>query len=355
MENQKILDLFLSLVRIDSPSGDEAGMREKLCELLSPVAGKPEIDEAGNMKFFIPGTLPGPARLFSAHMDTVEPGRNIQARIDEEGVIRSGGDTVLGADDKDGITAIITALFRVKKANLPHPDLELLFTSGEEKSLSGSARLKKGFVTAPYAWVLDGPGAPGTIYANGVGKVGFIIEVKGKAAHAGIAPEKGVNAFMTAAGAMQKFPPGRRENATVNYGTMTGGQADNIVPEKLVITGEIRSRDAGILEKLTGELLQVWQDRAEIRFGQGYPSYEEKDTGFLNWTQKIFSESGLSPVIKDFSAGSDANHLARIGVHVCLLAMGRSDNHSCAESTRPEFIETMSDIAFRIMTCQENI
>ena len=73
MENQKILDLFLSLVRIDSPSGDEAGMREKLCELLSPVAGKPEIDEAGNMKFFIPGTLPGPARLFSAHMDTVEP------------------------------------------------------------------------------------------------------------------------------------------------------------------------------------------------------------------------------------------------------------------------------------------
>ena len=355
MKNQKILDLFLSLVRIDSPSGDEGKMREKLCELLLPVAGKPEVDEAGNMKFTVPGTLPGPARLFSAHMDTVEPGRNIRPQIGADGVIRSGGDTVLGADDKDGITAIISALFRVKEENFPHPDLELLFTSGEEKSLSGSVCLKKEFVTAPYAWVLDGPGAPGTIYANGVGKNGFVIEVKGRAAHAGIAPEKGLNAFMLAAEAMQKFPPGRRGNATVNYGTVSGGQADNIVPEKMVITGEIRSRDAGRLQELTDELFQVWQDRAEIRPGRGYPSYEEKDHSYLNWTQKIFSAAGISPEIKDFSAGSDANHLARIGVHVCLLAMGRSDNHSCAESTRTEYIETMSDIAFRIMTCQEQI
>lgn len=355
MENQKILDLFLSLVRIDSPSGDEAGMREKLCELLSPVAGKPEIDEAGNMKFFIPGTLPGPARLFSAHMDTVEPGRNIRPQVDADGVIRSDGSTVLGADDKDGITAILTALFRVKKEQRPHPALELLFTSGEEKSLSGSARLQKNFITAPHGWVLDGPGTPGTIYANGVGKVGFIIEVKGKAAHAGIAPEKGVNAFMLAAEAMKKFPPGRRENATVNYGTVSGGQADNIVPEKVVLTGEIRSQDAERLKQLTEELFQLWGDRGEIRLGQGYPAYEETDTAFLNWTQKIFSESGLEPVIKNFSAGSDANHLARIGVHVCLLAMGRSDNHSCAESTKTEYISTMSDIVFRIMTCQENI
>lgn len=355
MNKEELTDLFFSLLRIDSPSGEEEQMRKEVCRLLKSQTLPPEIDKAGNIKFTLPGTLPGPARLFSSHMDTVEPGRNIQPRLDADGVVRSGGDTVLGADDKDGITAIISALYRLKNENAPHPDLEILFTAGEEKALSGSASLEKDFIKSRYAWVLDGPGAPGTIYANGVGKNAFTIEVKGKAAHAGIAPEKGINAFMLAAEGMLKFPPGRRENATVNYGTISGGRADNIVPEKVVLSGEIRSGESKRLQELTDELFCVWKPLAEVTLKQGYPSYEEKNLSFLNWTQKIFSESGLVPVVKDFSAGSDANHLARLGVHVCLLAMGRKDNHCCTESTRIEFIEAMSDVVYRIMTCQDPI
>lgn len=352
MEREETVDLFLSLVSIDSPSGNEEKMREKLSSLLAPLGCAPKVDDAGNMLFTIPGTLPG-VRLFSAHMDTVEPGRNIKVLIGEDGVIRSDGRSVLGADDKDGITAIISALYRLKEEELPHPTLELLFTSGEEKCLSGSTRLQSSFITARHGWVFDGPGAPGTIYANGVGKIGFELKIKGKAAHAGIAPEKGINAFMLAAEGMQKFPPGRRENSTVNYGIISGGQADNIVPEQVTLTGEIRSSDSERLQQLTCELRAVWGSTTEITLKGGYPSYEEKDASFLEWTKKIFEEKGISPEIKRFSAGSDANHLARIGLHVCLLAMGRSDNHSCAESTRAEFIETMSDVAFRIMTCQD--
>ena len=346
---KEILDLFFSLVRIDSPSGSESGMREKLCALLDPIAGKGETDSAGNLKFFIPGTLPGPVRLFSSHMDTVEPGRNIQPEL-KDGIIRSNGETVLGADDKDGITALIAALRRVHAGNVPHGPLEILFTAGEERSLSGSAKLSPGWLKAQYAWVFDGPGTPGTIYRNGVGKTGFSIAVTGKAAHAGICPEKGINAFMLMAEGLQNFPPGRLENATVNYGTVSGGQADNIVPEKVCLTGEIRSRFPDRMKELTRKLEQAWTGLGKIDFRSGYPPYEENNKAFLSGTQAVFESAGMHSFIKDFSAGSDANHLARLGIDVCLLAMGRSDNHTCMESTRPEHIQTMSDIAFRLMT-----
>ena len=355
MDTQACLDLFFELVRIDSESGHEGLIRDHLVELMKPMVSSWETDIAGNIKFIVPGTLDVAPRLLSSHMDTVAPGCGVKPVLGDDGVIRSNGDTVLGADDKDGITAVICALRKVKKENIPHAPLEILFTAGEEKALSGSRHLEKSFVSSSCAWVFDGPGVPGTIYNNGVGKKGFIIKVKGKAAHAGLAPEKGINAFMLAASGMTAFPPGRRDNATVNYGTVSGGKADNIVPEEVTLTGEIRSKDAQKLQQLTDELFAVWQEFAEVRLTGEYPSYEENDEFFLNWTKNIFSSGGITPVIKDFSAGSDANHLARLGLKVCLLAMGRSDNHSKSESTRPEFISLMSDVAFKIMTCQENI
>ena len=355
MDTQACLNLFFELVRIDSESGNEANIREHLINLMKPLVSGWETDSRGNIKFTVPGTLDTAPRLLSSHMDTVAPGCGIKPVLGADGVIRSNGDTILGADDKDGITAIICALRKVKKQNIPHAPLEILFTAGEEKSLSGSRYLEKDFITSPCAWVFDGPGAPGTIYCNGVGKKSFIIKVKGRAAHAGLAPEKGINAFMLAVQGLTAFPPGRRDNATVNYGTISGGKADNIVPEEVVLTGEIRSRDTALLEKLSRELFSAWQDFSEIEQLAGYPAYEETDEAFLNRTKNIFSSCGITPVVKDFSAGSDANHLARLGLKVCLLAMGRSDNHTKSESTRPEFISLMSDIAFKIMTCQENI
>ena len=355
MDTQACLDLFFELVKIDSESGNESRFRDHIIRLMQPFSSSRQIDQAGNVKFVIPGNLAVSPRLLCSHLDTVVPGCGITPVLDENGVIRSNGDTILGADDKDGITAIICALREVKEKNIPHAPLEILFTVGEEKAVSGSRHLARNFISSRCAWVFDGPGAPGTIYRNGVGQNSFVIKVKGKAAHAGLAPEKGINAFMLAACGLTEFPPGRRNNATVNYGTITGGKADNIVPEEAVLTGEIRSADAEILQTLTGELFAVWQDFSEVEVHPGYPAYEEDDPDFLKWTQNIFTRRGITPVIKDFSAGSDANHLARLGLKVCLLAMGRRNNHTRAESTRPEFINAMSHIALEIITCRENI
>ncbi|OQA88237.1 MAG: Peptidase T [Lentisphaerae bacterium ADurb.Bin242] len=347
---RELLDCFFSLVRTDSPSGEESGMRRKLTAILEPLAGKGETDGAGNLKFFIPGMLPGPVRLFSAHMDTVEPGRGIDPQMGSDGVIRSNGKTVLGADDKDGIAAIICALKRVIGNNVPHAPIELLFSAGEENNLSGSAKLAPSWLRAKCGWVLDGPGRPGTIYANGVGKIGFIVTIHGKAAHSGICPEKGVHAFMLAAKALQMFPPGRNGNATVNYGTISGGKADNIVPEWVVLTGEIRSSDPALIEILRKQLEDAWSGIATIEYGAGYPPYVLRNDGFIARTKEVLSGMGLNPEVVDFKAGSDANYLAKAGVDVCLLAMGRADNHTTAESTRPEYIRIMSEAVFRLMT-----
>lgn len=348
--DQELLECFFSLVRTDSPSGEESGMRRKLTEILEPFAGKGEIDEAGNLKFFVPGTFPGPVRLFSAHMDTVEPGRGINPQIGSDSIIRSNGKTVLGADDKDGITAIICALKRVRENNVQHVPLELLFSVGEENNLSGSAKLDPSWLRAKCGWVMDGPGRPGIIYANGVGKTGFIITLHGKAAHSGICPEKGVNAFILAAKGLQMFPPGRNGNATVNYGTISGGKADNIVPERVVLTGEIRSSDPMRIEKLRKRLLEIWGEMGSVKFVSGYPSYILQNNRFLRGTERVLEQMKLSPEVVDFKGGSDANYLARAGVDVCILAMGRADNHTTAESTRLEHLRTMSKVVYQLMT-----
>jgi tripeptide aminopeptidase len=338
------------LVKTDSPSGEEAAVRALLRDILEPLIGSGETDNAGNLKFFLPGTFPEPVRLFSAHMDTVEPGRGVSPRLCTDGIIRSNGETILGADDKDGITAIVLAVKRLLKTRVPHGPAELLFTVGEENNLSGSAKLNPAWLQAEYGWVMDGPGKPGTIYANGVGKTGFVITVRGKAAHSGICPEKGLNAFMLAADAIRKFPPGRKGNATLNYGTISGGIADNIVPDHIVLTGEIRSSEMALIETLRKELESVWSGIASIEYGIGYPPYVLQDNHFLTRTEDILREAGLSPEIVDFKAGSDANYLARAGLDVCVLAMGRSDNHTTAESTRPEYIRIMSEVVYRLMT-----
>lgn len=349
-DDRELLECFYSLVKTDSPSGEEAAVRALLREILEPLIGKGETDNAGNLKFFLSGTLPGPVRLFSAHMDTVEPGRDVAPRLDADGVIRSDGRTVLGADDKDGITAIILAVRRLLETRVPHGAAELLFTVGEENNLSGSAKLDTAWLQAKCGWVMDGPGRPGIIYANGVGKIGFVITVRGKAAHSGICPEKGVNAFMLAADALRKFPPGRNGNATVNYGTLSGGKADNIVPDNVALTGEIRSSDMALIETLRKELELTWSGIASIEYGASYPPYALRNDRFLARTEEVLRETGLSSEIVDFKAGSDANYLARAGVDVCVIAMGRSDNHTTAESTRPEYIRTMSEVVYRLMT-----
>ena len=349
MTPQKIFELFCELVTTDSPTADEALLREKLQQKLQSFGAETEVDDAGNLRGFLPGTLELPVKMFSSHMDTVEPGRGVKVILDADGRIHSDGTTILGADDKDGITAILAALESIRAKNLPHGPLEFLFTVGEEKNLNGAARINPGWLRSKFAWVIDGPGEIGTIYANGVGKIGFTIDVKGKAAHAGICPEKGINAFVLASQGIMGMQPGNFGDATMNYGNIHGGIADNVVPDHVTLTGEIRSSNPARIRELQKKLCDHWKQWGEVAFTEGYPPYELENPALIRHTENVLQAAGYTPHLKRFFAGSDANYISKLGIDVCLLATGRAQNHTPAETTTLENLENLAFVVERLM------
>lgn len=346
---QKLFDLFCELVTTDSPTGEETAIREKLEKKLQTLGLETEVDAAGNLRGFLPGMLELPCKLFSSHMDTVEPGRGVKVILEDNGGIHSDGTTILGADDKDGITVILYALEQIKNNKLPHGPLEFLFTVGEEKNLNGAARINRGWLRSKFAWVIDGPGEIGTVYANGVGKIGFTIDVKGKAAHAGICPEKGINAFVLAAQGILGMPPGNLGDATMNYGNISGGIADNVVPDHVLITGEIRSSNPARIRELQKKLCDHWKQWGEVAFTEGYPPYELENPALIHHTENVLQAAGYTPHLKRFFAGSDANYISKLGIDVCLLATGRAQNHTPAETTTLENLENLAFVVERLM------
>ena len=350
-ERQDIFNLFCELVRVDSPTGDESQMRETLQKKLQALGVETAVDAAGNLRGFLPGDSESTqdVKLFSSHMDTVEPGRNISVILDDDGRIHSDGTTILGADDKDGITAILSALNRIQEQKMPHGPLEFLFTVGEEHNLSGAAQVKAGWLVSKRAWVIDGPGEIGTLYANGVGKVGFEITVKGKAAHAGICPEKGINAFVLAADGIKGMLPGNLGDATLNYGNIHGGIADNVVPDRVVLTGEIRSSSLARISELQDALVKHWQQWGDVCFTGSYPPYDLENADLIAWTEGVIKSAACTPQLKRFQAGSDANYIARLGIDVCLIATGRESYHTPAESTTLGNLEKLSALVEKLM------
>ena len=356
---QSTFELFQELVRIDSPTGEEAALRKHLAELFSIEGGSAETDESGNLLIRVPGNAGDhESLLFSAHLDTVEPGRGIQVQRNPDGSIVSDGRTILGADDKDGIAAILQAFRKIVKKRVSHPPLEFLFTVGEENNLAGAAHIRSGWLRAKRGWIFDGPGSIGTIYRNGTGKIGFKIKLEGRSAHAALNPEGGINAMAVFCTAFQKIPPGHHGNATLNYGTVSGGTADNIVPGAVEVTGEIRSNDSGERDALFQALRNAWTISAGeygcsihwIRM-PGYPSFAlPPDSEHYKQTCEICKNLGIMPELKTFHAACDANCLSRLGIDLCIIGTGRKFNHSTRESTSCSNLETLTDLAFAFMS-----
>ncbi|MGH2352710.1 MAG: M20/M25/M40 family metallo-hydrolase, partial [Chloroflexota bacterium] len=184
LDEQRVLDTFLRLVRIDSPSGQEQALAEHLEPELRQLGLETWRDETGNVLGRRAGRGQGagqPALLFSAHMDTVQPGCAIQPQL-AEGVIRSDGTTILGADDKAGITAILEALRQVEADGLDCRPVEVAFTVQEETGLTGAKQLDKAALRSRQAVVLDSNGPVGTIVNQAPASDSIQVVVYGKAA-----------------------------------------------------------------------------------------------------------------------------------------------------------------------------
>ncbi|MBC7262716.1 MAG: M20/M25/M40 family metallo-hydrolase, partial [Chloroflexi bacterium] len=264
IQEKRLLDTFLNLVRIDSPSGEEMAMAQELAKRLRQLGCTVELDELYNVVAKLPGQ--GEPLLLAAHMDTVMPGRGIKPVV-REGVVYSDGMTILGADDKAGVAIILEVLEVIAEDKLSHPPLEIVITAQEETGLIGAKHLDKSRLQAKAGISFDAGGAPGTIVVAAPTHDNLAAVVHGKAAHAGTRPEEGINAILVAAQALVNMPLGRiDEETTANVGIIKGGLARNIVPDRVELMGEARSRNPMKLQAQVNKMVEALQGAAQ-RYG----------------------------------------------------------------------------------------
>lgn len=364
----RIWQTFETLVSINSPSFGERDFCNTLTEYLYALNIKTMQDDAGkkingncnNLYGFLPGKLAQEPLLFSAHMDTVEPSKGKKAVLHTDGKITSQGDTILGADDVSGIVIILEAITRLQEMGVAHRPIELLFPVAEEVYGLGSANADYSLLKAKQAYTLDLSGKIGNAAYAAPTLFSFKISMKGKAAHAGFAPENGIHAIAAMAKALEQIPMGRPEpNITVNIGTITGGEAGNIVPDFCQVTGEIRSLSHQlVLQKwqvIQAIFEQVAKQTGVCVTATGEVKIKAYDTPLDSQVVTRFkqacSQLGIEANLVTTLGGSDQNNFAQYaGIQGIVLACSMHKVHSTREYAYLNELEQGVQLVLKLIT-----
>jgi len=258
--SKRMIGQFMEMVRIDSESGEEAEMMRYLLQAIPEAGGTAELDAYGNLigRFPARGCEGKEAILLSCHADTVKPGKGIEPVI-VDGVIRSQGETILGADDKAGIAEVLEA---VRVATVM-PPVEFAVSRQEEVGLHGVKNLDFSKLKAKKGFLMDNDTLE-TIVVGGPSYFAIDVEVTGKAAHAGMEPEKGINAIQAAARAISALRLGRLDHrTTANVGIIEGGLIRNGVPDRCSFKAECRSADHDTAVALCAEMERTIREQVE--------------------------------------------------------------------------------------------
>ena len=345
VNQQRLVDHFCQLIRIDSESRNEKEIATTLSAQLKELgfcveelAVPEEVSNGFNIYARLEGSLEG-SIVLSCHMDTVTPGIGIEPTI-EDGIIRSKGNTILGGDDKSGIAAIMESVRQIKERNLEHKTIELAFTVYEEGGLFGSKHFEMNCIQSDHAIVMDTGGPIGTIVTAAPGQQKLVIDIKGKPAHAGLAPEEGISALSVAADAIVSMKLGRiDEQTTANIGIVNGGQATNIVMPELHIVAEARSLDATKLDNQIAHMIEVFESTAEkhgaeveIQSSRAYNAFViADDHPHVESLKTAFQMEGYEPRTKQTGGGSDANNFNEKGLTTVNISTGMAKVHTTEE------------------------
>jgi tripeptide aminopeptidase len=361
--------MLLELVQMDSPSLEEGEMAMRCRQFLENLGFTVEEDDAGrklggetgNLIATLAGNPDMPRILLAAHMDTVQPGRGIQPRV-ENGVIYSDGTTILGADDKAGITAIFAALQELVHSGDQHGDIQVLLTIAEEIGLQGAKNLDSTLLHSDFGLSLDSGGALGTLAVSGPAQVRFEIEVTGKSAHAGVAPEKGISAIKVAATAVSRMPHGRIDSeTTVNVGSFVGQGPTNVVSDSVQLIGELRSRSPEKLEKTQDAIRAAFEQVAaetgattKVTFRRMYDGFQHgPDSPIRKRIETALAACGFPPNPVKIGGGSDANIIQSYGLPILNIGIGYEEIHTLQEHIAFIDIMNAAKVAYAFCTMNE--
>ena len=349
INENRLLNEFIELVSVPCPSKDEKAEAELIIAKLRAMGLEPEMDNAhaktggtcGNVWAYVKGTVKeAPTLLFEAHMDSVAPTTGTKV-VRKNGVLYSDGTTTLGGDDKVGVASMLEAVRALKEDGVRHGDIQLLFTVSEEIGCLGVVNLDKAKIKADYGYCMDIGGAMGEITYAAPKLYDIYVTVKGKAAHAGIAPEEGVNAIMLAAAALAKLPAYGRIDAetTFNIGMFNAGIGTNIVCPEAKFVIDMRSLNVAKLEKLKDDTMALIKKTVEAGKGQvefevveGCPAVElNKEHPCIELAKRAAENLGFKVALKTTGGCSDGNYLCGYGLPCGLLSTGMSNVHTTEE------------------------
>ena len=353
---ERLKNLLIELIKIDSLSRKEYDVAMRLKREMEDLGAQVSIDDAGervggnvgNLIAHFMGTAPKAMPiLLSAHMDTVVPGEGIVPILDGD-ILRTDGRTVLGGDDKSGVAIICEVLRVIKENRFPCSDVDVVFTICEEAGLIGAKCLDVNRLRARTGLVLDSDSV-GFLFTKAPAANRMEFRVHGLEAHAGVCPEKGVNAIKVAADGVARMSLGRIDHeTTANIGVIEGGMAVNIVPNSVILKGEARSHSEEKLERQTEHMLRCLQDAAarhtlevggaqftatlDAKIERDYDRMDVSDGAPIVQLVRA-AANNLRVDIKTLATGGgcDANVLNQKGLEVANLSTGMREIHTVKE------------------------
>jgi tripeptide aminopeptidase len=362
----EVLDLFVELAAIPSPPGEERAVADLVTGYLRDCGLDVDEDDAGAEIGSTMGNLytrleptadGGEALLLCAHLDTVPPTAAIEPTV-EDGVVRNAAGTILGADNKAAVAAMLDAVRRTLADNRAHAGIELLFTPMEEVGLFGAYAFDHSRLRAQLGYVYDQAAPIGTVILGAPYSRSIEVTFHGRAAHSGMHPEDGRSAIAAAARAISEMRLGRvDELSTANVGTITGGTAANIIPEWCTFVAEARSHDEAHL----ADLIQEMQDA--ITFAAGIADCDVETTMRKSYRGYRFTRSDRAvslatralercghEVTYELSGGAaDANVFNERGLQCVNLANGMTHIHTPDEHISVADLEAMVDVTLALV------
>jgi tripeptide aminopeptidase len=362
-----LLDLFLELCAIPSPSGHERAVADRVGAYLTSLGLEWDEDDAGaridgdtgNVYCRLPSTDGGTGTpiVLCAHTDTVPPEAAIEPVV-EDGVVRNAGGTILGSDNKAAVVAMLGAVRRIVEEDRPHAGIELVFTPQEEVSLRGAEAFDHTRLHAQTGYVYD-QGAPiGEIVLGAPHGRLLDFRFHGQASHAGMHPEDGRSAIQAASRAIADFRLGRiDEETSASVGVISGGTARNVVPEWCSLSAEVRSHDEAKAVALVREMLETaafaaslsdCEVESEVR--PSFPGYRFREGDPpVRMAAEALERTGYPASYALTGGGADANVFNARGLRCVNLANGMTDIHTPDERIAVADLEGMVEVTLALV------
>ncbi len=361
INKEKLVQTFVELAKIPSPSWHEQEIMEYIIKRFTSLGYKctpQKCKESHNLLINIPGNIKCSPLLLSGHMDTVIPCEGVKPIV-LANKITSDGTTVLGSDDKAAITMFIEAFEYIKENKISHGPVEILLSCAEELGLKGIKEFNLSLLNSKYGFVFDSSDDIGQIIIKAPYHSNMEIIIKGKASHAGMEPEKGINAINVLSEIITKIPSGRiDEETTLNVGLISGGRATNIVPDEAICFLEVRSIEKNKMLKIEKEVKSVIKNtcarhkaRFKINRSLEYEGFKiSPDEKITQICCEAMERIKIKPVLTAMGGGSDTNIInKKNGLRAINLSCGMRKIHSTEEYIKIKDLEKGTKLVLSII------